>query len=370
MKTALGILVVAGLADVARSPDMVVHYAFDEAAGPTAVDGSGRGHSAAHQNGVVVSTDHAPVPGGNPRSILLNPGASAYVRAPNHADYTFTGDFTVAAWIKPLPLAAGVNPNDRGAIVQKWNWLSTPGTHVGYGVDRHRDGRIMFITGTTEGFNNLISTLTTPDNVWSHVAVTYGGGRKRIYVNASLNVSEPYGPPGASSAPLHIGKDDWIRNFYGNIDEVRLFNRALLPEEILVLKEGMAAPAGLVAEPGLAQIHLTWTASPAASGYTVYQSTTPGGGYAPVATVTGTSLTIDEVYHPTRYYYVVVAQGLMTSGFSNEASAVPISTVPRTNDHAEGLFEDRCACGSSIPGRLEGALLAVVLLAAAFARRL
>lgn len=371
IKTGFGVVVVAGvLGLVQAAPGPVVYFAFEEAAGPTAADGSGNGYTGTHQNTVVVSTDRPPVPTANARSILLNQGSNGYVSVPHNAAFTFTGAFTAAAWIKPAALAAGVNPNDRGAVIQKWNWLATPGTINGYGVDRHRDGRIIFFSGTTTAYDTMWSTGTAPDGEWTHVAVTYDGTDKRIYLNGVLDSTKAYGPPGASTANLHIGKDDWTRYFYGHIDEVRLYGQTLSAQEISILHAGLAAPTGLVATADINQVHLSWTAVSGATSYTVYQSTTSGSGYVAIGSPTGTSYTDGGATYPTTYYYVVVADGLIDSGYSNEVSVVPLSGIPRTNDHDEGLFDDRCSCGSSIPGApVSGAALVALLLAAAVRRR-
>ena len=90
-----------------------------------------------------------------------------------------------------------------------------------------------------------------------------------------------------------------------------------------------AAPTGLTATAGNAQVSLSWTASSGATSYNVYRSTTSGGGYAQIATgVTSTSYTDTSVVNGTTYYYVVTAvNGNGESGFSNQASATPQAPV-------------------------------------------
>ena len=90
-----------------------------------------------------------------------------------------------------------------------------------------------------------------------------------------------------------------------------------------------AAPSGLTATGGDAQVALTWAASPGAASYQVKRSPTPGGSYAIVASgVTGTSLTDTGLTNGTAYYYVVSAVNLGgESANSTEASATAYSSL-------------------------------------------
>ena len=171
--------------------------------------------------------------------------------------------------------------------------------------------------------------------------------------------------PQTSTAPLHIGADYGGNRFQGNIDEARLFDRDLTQTEINILINGMAAPTlTSLTSPGGNQLLLTWSAVPGASSYTVYRSTGPGTTAIPanlITTVPGTSYLDTTVLNPQRYYYIVVANGVMSSGPSNELNEVPLSIQPRYNDHAEGAQNRQCACGSVSAGS------PLLLLAAALA---
>lgn len=86
-----------------------------------------------------------------------------------------------------------------------------------------------------------------------------------------------------------------------------------------------AAPTGLTAAAGNAQVALSWTASSGATSYTVKRATTSGGTYTNVATgVTSTSYTNTGLTNGTTYYYVVSATSSAgTSGNSAQVSASP-----------------------------------------------
>ncbi|MBB6734675.1 DUF4832 domain-containing protein [Cohnella zeiphila] len=86
-----------------------------------------------------------------------------------------------------------------------------------------------------------------------------------------------------------------------------------------------AAPTGLTATAGNAQVSLTWTASADATSYRVLRSTTSGSGYAVLSgNVSGTSYTDTGLTNGTTYYYVVQAVNSGgTGGNSVQASATP-----------------------------------------------
>jgi fibronectin type 3 domain-containing protein len=89
-----------------------------------------------------------------------------------------------------------------------------------------------------------------------------------------------------------------------------------------------AAPTGLAATAGNAQVALTWTASSGATSYNVYRGTTAGGeSTTAIATgITTASYSDTSVTNGTAYYYKVTAiNSSGASGYSNEASATPLA---------------------------------------------
>ncbi len=92
-----------------------------------------------------------------------------------------------------------------------------------------------------------------------------------------------------------------------------------------------AAPTGLNATAGNAQVALSWTASSGAASYNVYRGTTSGGEAATaIATaITTTTYTNTGLTNGTAYYFEVAAVNSNgTSGMSNETSATPTSGAP------------------------------------------
>lgn len=89
-----------------------------------------------------------------------------------------------------------------------------------------------------------------------------------------------------------------------------------------------AAPAGVVATGGNAQVNLTWNASSGATGYYVKRSTTSGG-EAQIATPSTNSYSDSTVTNGTKYFYVVSAYNTYgQSANSSEVSATPALPAP------------------------------------------
>ena len=106
-----------------------------------------------------------------------------------------------------------------------------------------------------------------------------------------------------------------------------------------------AAPTGLTATPGNAQVALTWNTSAGATSYSVKRSTTSGSGYTTVSSPTGTSYTDTGLTNGTTYYYVVAAANSAgTSGNSSQVSATPNASTSRwISSRANSRSRRRCA---------------------------
>jgi fibronectin type 3 domain-containing protein len=92
----------------------------------------------------------------------------------------------------------------------------------------------------------------------------------------------------------------------------------------------LAAPTGVTATPGNANVTLNWTASTGASNYTVQRSTTNGSGYTTLVTgVSATTYKDSTAANGTTYYYIVVAINVNgSSGNSTQASGTAQPPAP------------------------------------------
>ncbi len=148
-------------------------------------------------------------------------------------EFSFLDPFTFSAWIYPT------SPN--GAILSKTKPLPKEAGHGLY----LREGKVFLYINNrwTDISLRLYGDKPVEMNRWHHVAVTYDGGRKargvHLYVNGKEQGKEidwndlifPFG----SDEPFRIGAGGGEPNFQGLIDDVRVYNRALPPEEAKLL---------------------------------------------------------------------------------------------------------------------------------------
>jgi hypothetical protein len=168
-------------------------------------------------------------------------GVNDYIDSGNDSSLNITEAITIEAWIKANP------PSSDRSFITKTN------SGGGYEVVSRGTGRIGFVGRDVS--NNIIislnSTVGVFDNSWKHVVITYDGTTVTHYANAIEN-----GTVGttnilvASNNSLLFGKDIIRGNrfFNGIIDEVRIYNRALSPTEILNNYNGYISRYGLVLE--------------------------------------------------------------------------------------------------------------------------
>ena len=153
-------------------------------------------------------------------------GVDDYVEVPDSASLKPT-KISVAAWVKPFAFTAGAKD-----IIARRN-TSNIGGFVWRGFDGSGLLTLWFYRDGI-GWENVKVTLVA--NVWNHVVGTYDGANIRAYLNAvETSPTAVSGLLGTPTTVLRIGADAYaLRDFFkGLIDEVRIYNRALLIEEIL-----------------------------------------------------------------------------------------------------------------------------------------
>ena len=186
-------------------------------------------------------------------------------------------------------------------------------------------------------YRDAFGTTQLPLSTWTHLATTYNGNVLALYVNGvqagQLLVT---GAITTSTSPLRLGGNNiWSEWFQGDIDEVRVYSRALSAAEIqadmarAVTNPDAVAPSApglLSVSGGLSSAQLSWGAASDNTGvvrYNVHRSTSPG--FTPalanrVGQPTGTSYT-DSVAAGTYYYKVTAEDAAGNVGApSNEAA--------------------------------------------------
>lgn len=221
----------------------VVYLKFDEGQGNVVRDKSGSGNDA-DISGKVEWVDGVEGLG------LKFDGENSYAQVPPGVLGTFK-EATVMAWVKIEKKPAVHSYNIAGM---------TTGPGAGWYLELYLNGNL---TAWQCGPNMNATTPYPPDfDSWHHVAGVYTGGEIRIYVDGEEKVKAGgTALPNVSSMPFRISGDhpetaNWGGSINGVVDEVKLYDRALEPDEI---KEAMKPSVGQPVRP-IGKIATVWGA--------------------------------------------------------------------------------------------------------------
>ncbi len=318
---------------------LVLALGFEETSGTAATDASAAKNSGT-VNGATRTTS------GRFGSALSFDGVNDRVDVPDSASLDLTGAMTLEAWVRPSS-----NSGWRTAILKE---RGTAGhVYALYSSEGNAPIAENFIGST---YNGTAGTGALPLNTWSHLATTYDGAAPRLYVNGTqVGTKAVTGAMAATASPLRIGGNAlWGEYFAGQIDEVRIYNRALSAAEVQsdmntaigggtppppVDSTPPSAPGNLTAAGSQGKATLAWNASTddvGVTGYEVYRSTTSG--FTPaaanrIATPSATGY-VDNVAAGTYYYRVKAADA---AGNLSAASAEATATVTSAPTSPAGL---------------------------------
>jgi fibronectin type 3 domain-containing protein len=324
---------------------LAANWRFDDGAGTTAVDSSGNNNT-----GTLLNSPTWVLPGRiGAAELSFNATNLQSVTANNSASLNMSSAITIAAWINPIDW----NGNRR--IVQKGN----------------SDNQYRFLAegGVLKFHLNGVGTLSTPlptSNLWTHVAATWNGSTMLIYTNGQMQGSLATGGSiTATTDPLAIGKKNTSGSagdyWNGQLDEVRIYNRALSLGEINIIAHNgdapPAAPTGLGAVPTNSQVTLSWNASAAASSYNIKRATINGGPYTTVGASFSPTYTDGGLANGTIYYYVVSAVNYTNeSANSSQVTVRPgIGAVFFVNANYSGTASQALAAGNYTLAQLQAA---------------
>lgn len=194
----------------------VASFGFEEGAGAALNDSSGFGNDGSIEGATWT-------PSGKYGSALSFNGVTSWVTVPHSGALELTTNMTLEAWVKPASLAGGY----RAVLVKERE------SDLSYALYAS-DGNAPSADVVTEAYYNLPGPAPIPLNTWTHLATTYDGQTRRLYVNGVEVASTPQtGKLAISPDPLRIGGDAiWGEHFSGLIDEVRVYNRALSASDI------------------------------------------------------------------------------------------------------------------------------------------
>lgn len=222
----------SGVNDYPEAPEEesepVVHYDFDSVDGTTVKDVSGNGKDATAVGNVSYDT------GKLGKGISLN-GTDAYVKLPEDVIYGLY-NMSISAWINPEQVVNWARVFDFG------NGEASPPYPNLFLTVHNSSGntRLAYEDGT----NSHVDTAAFATNTWTHITVTISGSKAVLYVNgnkAAENTSFHMLPFQISEMTSnYIGKSNYTADslFKGDIDDFRIYNRALGSDEIAMLAKG------------------------------------------------------------------------------------------------------------------------------------
>ncbi len=221
-----------GIDAAAPNLGLVGHWPLDEGTGTTTADVSGNGYLGMLVNGPMWTSDVA----------LDFDGIDDYVDV--GALDVVGNAMTISAWFNAEDLANCTARDCRivskaAGGVQELHHYFMVGT-----IESGTDTLLRFRLKTGTVTTTLIATFgTLSENKWTHVAAVYGGSTMRLYKDGAEVGTRNQTGTIATDPTVSV----WIggnpsgathRPWAGQIDDVRIYNRALTPQEIQTLATG------------------------------------------------------------------------------------------------------------------------------------
>ncbi len=267
-------------------------------------------------------------------------GTNSFVSIPD-SPVLKPANLTIEAWILFRSLdsmGSGGSKAGQQYIVFKQNTRS--GNFEGYYLAKQRGtGGDFFTFGVTSSAGVEVAASGAPGsvatNVWYHVAAVRGPSTVQLFVNgqlisqASVSFPQDYG-----TFPVFFGTSGqsyWDHKFNGSLDEVSLYNRALTSNEIAAIYA--AGAAGKCKTVGAPVILTPPQSQTVAVGSNALFNVSVGGvtpfsyqwmlGSAPIASATGSSLTVSNAQLTDAGNYSVI----VTNSIGSATSSVAVLTV-------------------------------------------
>ncbi len=206
---------------IPADPDLVGHWEFDEGAGRLAGDASGRGH-------LGTASGEPSWEEGVTGTALGFDGKDDYVLIQDSLDLRIRDDVTLAFWVR-----YGSEAKGRHRLAGKGE--------ENYGVWGSAGNRLLFQQCDSLGrpVLSVASKAALKAGEWHHVAAVVRGNKGYLYIDGREDASgDREGLPGTSRAPVSLGFSGQEGHFAGRLDDVRIYGRALGPDEI----KSLAAP--------------------------------------------------------------------------------------------------------------------------------
>jgi len=205
-------------------PSLIAHWKFDDnPANGSVLDSTGNGHNGS----CVPPACPLLVTGKQNGGYRFDPGQAQFVLVPDSA--AFRGSFTIAGWMSTD------NTTLQIAVMSK---PVGTGTGNSWQLENLTDDKVSLSGGSV---HSLVSPAAVPPMTWTHVAGTWDGTTKRLYLNGAL-VASVASQQTYDTHDVYLGADEnngsLALPFDGVLDDLRIYNRPLAAQEI----QALAAP--------------------------------------------------------------------------------------------------------------------------------
>jgi hypothetical protein len=198
------------------APGLVAAYGFNETTGTNVLDSSGNDLTGVISGATRTTTARS-------GQALTFDGVNDWVTVNDAAALDVT-TVTLEAWVRPTTLSGW-----RTVIMKE---TANSLAYTLYAHDNAPRPAAYINNGGPD--LDVLGTVALPVNAWTHLAMTYDGATMRLYMNGTLAATRSAtGNILATADPLRIGGNaPWGEYFAGQIDDVRIYNRALTEAEI------------------------------------------------------------------------------------------------------------------------------------------
>ena len=251
---------------------------------------------------------------------------------------------TVTVYVNPA-----ANASSPGVSADQTYSLFDVGTITGIGVNDQDGGFAVLVDEIRVGdtYGDVVGYVSTPPNPPTGLNATPAanlvslswtaatGSPTGYNVKRSTVSGGPYTTVGTTTAPTVTYNDSVLggQTYYYVVTAVNGAGESANSSQVSASPTlaAPAAPTGLAATAGDAQVALSWTASSFATSYNVKRATASAGPYTPIGTTTAPTVTYTDssgLNNGTTYYYVVSATGPGgTSSDTSPVSATPVSPI-------------------------------------------
>jgi hypothetical protein len=222
--------------DAPSLPGPILHYSFEKVTGTVVPDISQAGN-----DGTLTKTGYTIEPGKVGNALTLNKGGNGYVSFPVE---TLSGksDVTIAVWFKVKSQESWARVFDVGINAGIPQNTVDATTYMNL-VPQDESGNLAFAI-SLDGWGSeqkLLSNSVTTSSGWTHIAIVLASDTSSLYVNGELASEDG----SVTHRPLDLGDIDYAflgrsqfsvdPYFDGQIDEFRIYDRALSETEIVEL---------------------------------------------------------------------------------------------------------------------------------------